>query len=536
MEASQFKGQKVCIAQGIGHTDSVSSVGFSKFNATYASRRAYIVTGGNDKILKKWSFPLHTLTSSPNTTNLTCSHSIRAHDKDINFIISSPDDKILASCSQDKLIKLWYINRDIKKKNSKKRQRLENDSDSNYSSNSDNEYESEDESIQVTAPVHNDLTLMATLIGHKRGVWKVVFPTDEKILYSCSYDRTIRMWSLSDFKTLRVFEGHTSSVMSVIVLTGMDIDRLRKDQGKKLEYDDEYYEENDDSTDVKEEEKQSSEPISQNHHQQIISSGSDGLLRLWTVRTGECEAVLEGHDDRVWGLTWLGSAHTKSKETGFPKSYYFLSAGSDSKILLWKESTIEEENEKLEEKEKVIQLEQKLRNFFSNKKYFEALQASLSLNMPNQSLRAIQLILEDDDDKWISLMKDRLIHDNIDTSNFSSLESYDNYRFQYDWAHRLDDILYQLSPELLVILLKFALKDWNNSSRTSYYSQILLSSLLSQKKVKYLLEREDMREIKESIDGVLAYTDRHFKRISKLSQACHYIDYILNVVSLDSSN
>lgn len=54
----------------------------------------------------------------------------KAHDKDINSVAVAPNDKLIASGSQDRLIKLW----DPK-----------------------------------------DLSLIATLKGHKRGVWCVEF-------------------------------------------------------------------------------------------------------------------------------------------------------------------------------------------------------------------------------------------------------------------------------------------------------------------------------------------------------------------------
>lgn len=52
-----------------------------------------------------------------------------AHDKSINSVKWSPDEELIASCSQDKLIKIWSKN----------------------------------------------LELQATFKGHRRGVWDVIF-------------------------------------------------------------------------------------------------------------------------------------------------------------------------------------------------------------------------------------------------------------------------------------------------------------------------------------------------------------------------
>jgi len=39
-----------------------------------------------------------------------------------------------------------------------------------------------------------------------------------------------------------------------------------------------------------------------NRGMQLISGASDGLVRLWTIRTGECENTFDEHADRVWAL------------------------------------------------------------------------------------------------------------------------------------------------------------------------------------------------------------------------------------------
>lgn len=32
---------------------------------------------------------------------------------------------------------------------------------------------------------------------------------------------------------------------------------------------------------------------------QLISSGSDGLVKLWTIRTNECITTMDGHEEKV---------------------------------------------------------------------------------------------------------------------------------------------------------------------------------------------------------------------------------------------
>ena len=186
-----------------GHTDAVGAIAFSKNRTNYTNKLNYLVTGSNDKILKKWDIPcgafseiidinakaadtslgsqverseelstLLTALSSTNTTidSVTLNHkpphvilamnvslSTHAHDKDITTVDVSPNDTLIATGSQDKTIKLW---------NSEK---LQN---------------------------------MATLKGHKRSVWKVQFSPVDKVLASSSGDRTVKLWSINDYACL----------------------------------------------------------------------------------------------------------------------------------------------------------------------------------------------------------------------------------------------------------------------------------------------------------------------------------------------
>lgn len=65
------------------------------------------------------------------------------------------------------------------------------------------------------------------------------FSQVDKVLASASGDRTVRLWSVTDFSCIKVFEGHASSVLRVrFVRAGM----------------------------------------------QLMSAGADGLVKLWNVK------------------------------------------------------------------------------------------------------------------------------------------------------------------------------------------------------------------------------------------------------------
>ena len=99
--------------------------------------------------------------------------------QDINIVTVAPNDSIIATGSQDKLVKLWNS---------------------------------------------NDLTLKGILKGHKRGVWDCQFSKFDRVIATCSGDKTVKLWSLGDHSCVRTFQGHSSGTLRVRFLcAGMQL-------------------------------------------------------------------------------------------------------------------------------------------------------------------------------------------------------------------------------------------------------------------------------------------------------------------------
>lgn len=148
-----------CVAIGAKHTNAVGSVDIGKLNGDF------FVSVSQDQCLKLWKIPKKL---EGDSTSLPCINTTLAHEKDINCVTIAPNDRYIATSSQDKTAKLW---------------------DS------------------------TDLKLLGVFRGHRRGVWSVRFSPIDQIVVTCAADCTMRLWNITDMTCLKSFEGHESSVL-----------------------------------------------------------------------------------------------------------------------------------------------------------------------------------------------------------------------------------------------------------------------------------------------------------------------------------
>ncbi|KAG8891682.1 U3 small nucleolar RNA-associated protein 13, partial [Tulasnella sp. 417] len=258
-----------CVAICEGHTESVGAIAFSRRHDQSSPSLRFMITGSQDRTIKLWDVQSVPLSSSSSSSSqppirLKSLSTQVAHEKDINSLDVSPNDQFLATASQDKTAKIYSIEYSLKpgKGNAK-----------------------------------GDLKLVATLKGHKRGVWNVKFSKFDRVIATASGDKSVKLWSLENFACMKTFEGHTNSVLRVDFL---------------------------------------------NKGLQLATSAADGLVKIWNVKDEECTSTLDNHEEKVWALAI--PSHEK----------YIVSAAADSVVTFWEDCTELEEEEKLAEKAELV--------------------------------------------------------------------------------------------------------------------------------------------------------------------------------------
>ncbi len=405
-----------------GHMAAVGAIALSRRKGPYIGPSgAFLISGSADKLMKKWLIEYESgkgemsmdLSSLPSVT-------VKDHDKDINHLCVSPNDRLIASASQDRTAKVWNS---------------------------------------------SDLSLVATLLGHKRGVWRVEFNPVDKCLATASGDRTIRLWSGVDFTCLRTLQGHTASVLNLqFVTVGA----------------------------------------------QLLSSGSDGLLKLWTLRTGVCEGTFDAHDSKVWALAVSIQDDGESIGAGGVNAgLRVVSGGADSVINVWRDTTAEEEEVIAKEREEVILQDQELQNCLRASEYAKALDLGFRLNRPRQIFQIFVEVLNRASERCLKERK--LING---TTSISATDVA---------ASALDGLVRTWTDERLATCLSFC-KEWNCNARKAHVVHALLGSMLRTGPLQRLAGLDGTSS---AADVLLAYSERHYNRLDRLLQEACLGDYAL---------
>lgn len=429
-----------CVAICEGHAESVGTVAMSRtFGEGGTTGVQFMFSGSQDRTIKMWyigDVPLVYDASQHGRSLMKCKSltTHKAHEKDINSLDVAPNDRLLASGSQDRTAKIYGI---------------------------DFSRATGDRSA------HGEIKLLGTCKGHKRGVWTVKFGRSERVLATGSGDKTVKLWNLEDFTCVKTFEGHTNSVLRVDFI---------------------------------------------NHGMQLVTSASDGLVKLWNIREEECTATMDNHEDKVWALAVSTDERT------------IVSAAADSVVTFWQDCTEEEEQENEAKRSELVLREQDFMNYLSLHDYRKAIQLALAMQQPGRLL---------------SLFKDIRATPSESAADVSSVTG----------NGAVDEVLRTLGGSDLARLLRYV-RDWNPNAKTSGVAQWVLYAIMKLRSADEVIAaftdeaqegilqssgQESVKSttsgntaLKELVDSMIPYTERHLSRMDRLVQDSFVVDYILS--------
>ena len=150
-----------CLAIYQGHTQNICSVHF-------APKKGYqFVSSSQDNTIKVWNckqFVKGLEVEEPMIIN-QADMTVMAHQKCVNIAKFSPNDKLIASGSQDKKVIIWTA---------------------------------------------KDLKQVMELKGHMKGIWDLEFSPSDKQIVTVSGDKLMKVWNISGTKgeCVATFQGH----------------------------------------------------------------------------------------------------------------------------------------------------------------------------------------------------------------------------------------------------------------------------------------------------------------------------------------
>lgn len=325
-----------------------------------------------------------------------------------------------------------------------------------------------------------NLSVKWTEKAHDKDINGVAISPNDKFVVSVSQDKTGKVWKMKSGKLIGTLCGHKRGIWCAMfspvdqcIVTGSSDSTIKLWALS-------------DFTCVKTFEGHTNSVLRVNflhRGMQLVSSSSEGLIKIWNIRGDECVLTLEGHDEKAWAL-----AVTKSEDM-------IVSGGADSTVKFWKDITEQTVKEEEEKQTTLVLREQSLHNLLQEKKFDKAIGLATTMNQP-----------------------------------FTVLNIFKDMLYQTNKEVLLENVIRNLQGDQIETLLTF-ICDWNTSAKHSYASQTVLMHILKLKTPDELLELSNM---KETIESMLPYTERHCKRVNRLLQQSMFVDYTSESMKLSS--
>ncbi|XP_078446004.1 transducin family protein / WD-40 repeat family protein [Wolffia australiana] len=317
------------------------------------------------------------------------------------------------------------------------------------------------------------LKAKAVVAAHDKDINCIAVSPNDGFVCSGSQDRTACVWRLPDLVSVSVLKGHKRGIWSV-EFSPVDQCVLTASGDKTIKY---WL--ISDGTCLRTFEGHTAGVLRASfvtRGMQIVSSGADGLLKLWTVKTGECKATYDQHESKVWALA-VGK-----------KTEKIATGGGDAVINLWHDSTAADKEEDLRKTEEAALKSQELDNALYDKDFVRTIQLAFELRMPHKLLHLFS-----------ELFRERLDEDPI------------------------GEVVRNLGKDELRQLLEFV-RDWNTRSQSCHVAQFVLFRIFKAFPPTDIIQVKGVREL---LEGLIPYSQRHFSRVDRLARSAFLLDYTL---------
>ncbi|KZV38388.1 transducin beta-like protein 3 [Dorcoceras hygrometricum] len=296
---------------------------------------------------------------------------------------------------------------------------------------------------------NSNLKVKAVVAAHDKDINSLAVAPNDSLICSGSQDRTACVWRLPDLVSVVVLKGHKRGIWSV-EFSPVDQCVITASGDKTIRI-------------------------------WAISDGADGLVKLWTVKTNECVATYDQHEDKIWALA-IGR-----------KTEMIATGGGDAVINLWHDSTATDKEEAFRKEEEGVLRGQELENAIFDADYLKAVQLAFELRRPHKLFELFSELCRKSDGK-----------------------------------SQIEKAVCSLSKEELHKLLEYT-RDWNTKPKLCHVAHFVLSSLFS------IIPPTEIIEIKgigELLEGLIPYTQRHFSRVDRLESNTFLFDYTLAGMSV----
>ncbi|KAI8915504.1 WD40-repeat-containing domain protein [Powellomyces hirtus] len=295
-----------------GHKDVITSVSFKPSMTQLAS-------GSMDHSVMVWNFK----------PQLRAFRFV-GHKGPVTNVDFSPSGALLASSSRDQTVRLWTPNvkGDVTvfkaHTSSVRTVQFSHDGSSLLTS-------SDDKTIKVWST--HRTKFQHTLSGHLNWVRTAKWSPDSRMIVSGSDDKTVKLWDLSSKNCLKTYWDHTGMVSSVAfhpggtVVASASTDRSIKLFDIRTHRLIQHY---GDAHGAAQPDQGSGAGVHSIAFggpagEWLISTGWDGVVKIWDVKEGHLFYTLHGHKN---GPT--------TAATFSPQGDYFATGGSDSQVMVWK--------------------------------------------------------------------------------------------------------------------------------------------------------------------------------------------------------